>query len=160
MELLRSSALRANAPSEAVSSSSPVEFVVAAFGLKAAAIAGRRGAGTISFGLLDPAAWEGFTQARREAAEGAGNPVESDSYVMTSLHVLGEGEDPHGDAARDAMGHVAMALLIFAADNPAFAGALTDEENDAVQRLLARRGTTATATDRHKFLYRSPSFVG
>jgi 5,10-methylenetetrahydromethanopterin reductase len=137
-----------------VNTDDPVEFVVAAFGLKAAAIAGRRGAGTISFGLLDPAAWEGFTAARREAAEAAGQPTETDSYVMTSLHVLAEGEDPHGDVARDTMGHVAMALLIFAADNPAFAEALTDEEKDAVQRLLERRGTTATATDRHKYLYR------
>src|SRR4051794_5496384 len=56
-----------------------VEFVVAAFGLKAAAIAGRRGAGVISFGLLAPAAWEGFDQARREAAEQAGHPLDVDS---------------------------------------------------------------------------------
>jgi 5,10-methylenetetrahydromethanopterin reductase len=132
----------------------PVEFVVAAFGLKAAAIAGRRGAGVISFGLLDPAAWEGFDQARREAAEQAGHPLDVDSYVMTSVHVLGEGEDRYGDASRDAMGHIAMALLTFAADNPAFGEALTDEENEAVQRLLDRRGTTATATDRHDVLYR------
>jgi hypothetical protein len=52
------------------------------------------------------------------------------------------------------MGHIAMALLTFAADNPSFAGALTDEENEAVQRLLDRRGTTATANDRHNVLYR------
>ncbi|MQA15976.1 MAG: LLM class flavin-dependent oxidoreductase [Pseudonocardiaceae bacterium] len=138
-----------------VNSTDPIEFVVAAFGLKAAAIAGRRGTGTISFGLLDPAAWEGFTQTRRDAAQQAGNPLEVDSYVMTSLHVLGEGEERHGDAARDAMGHIALALLTFAADNPAFADALTDEERGAVQRLLDRRGTTAAATDRHHVLYRN-----
>jgi 5,10-methylenetetrahydromethanopterin reductase len=137
-----------------VNADDAVEFVVAAFGLKAAAIAGRRGTGVISFGLLDPAAWEGFNQARREAAEQAGQPLDADSYVMTSVHVLGEGEDRYGDASRDAMGHIAMALLTFAADNPSFAGALTDEENEAVQRLLDRRGTTATATDRHNVLYR------
>jgi 5,10-methylenetetrahydromethanopterin reductase len=137
-----------------VNADDAVEFVVAAFGLKAAAIAGRRGAGVISFGLLDPGAWEGFNQARREAAEQAGQPVDANSYVMTSVHVLGEGEDRYGDAPRDAMGHIAMALLTFAADNPSFAGALTDQENEAVQRLLDRRGTTATATDRHNVLYR------
>lgn len=137
-----------------VNADDAVEFVVAAFGLKAAAIAGRRGTGVISFGLLDPGAWEGFNQARREAAEEAGQPLDAESYVMTSVHVLGEGEDRYGDASRDAMGHIAMALLTFAADNPSFAGALTDEENEAVQRLLDRRGTTATATDRHNVLYR------
>jgi len=137
-----------------VNADDAVEFVVAAFGLKAAAIAGRRGTGVISFGLLDPGAWEGFNQARREAAEQAGQSLDAESYVMTSVHVLGEGEDRYGDASRDAMGHIAMALLTFAADNPSFAGALNDEENEAVQRLLDRRGTTATATDRHNVLYR------
>ncbi|MER0245984.1 LLM class flavin-dependent oxidoreductase [Streptomyces sp. HSW2009] len=50
----------------------PVEFVVAAFGPKAAAVAGRLGAGLISFGLHDPAAWSALGEARRAAArEGA-----------------------------------------------------------------------------------------
>ncbi len=123
-----------------------MEFVVAAFGLKAAAIAGRRGAGLISFGLLDPAAWAAFDATRAGRRRG-GRPTGSvDSYVMTSLHVLAEGEDRHGDLAKDTMGHVAMALLIFAADNPAFGDSLEPDEADAVQRLLSRRGTTATAT--------------
>ncbi|MCP9984494.1 LLM class flavin-dependent oxidoreductase [Actinomadura madurae] len=52
----------------------PVEFVVAAFGAKAARIAGRRGAGVISFGLLAPEAWTAFDAARREAAREAGRP--------------------------------------------------------------------------------------
>jgi alkanesulfonate monooxygenase SsuD/methylene tetrahydromethanopterin reductase-like flavin-dependent oxidoreductase (luciferase family) len=74
---------------------------------------------------------------------------------MTSLRVLADGEDRHSDLAKDTMGHVAMALLIFAADNPAFGETLEPAEADAVQRLLSRRGTTATATDRHKSLYRN-----
>jgi len=48
-----------------------------------------------------------------------------------------------------------MALLIFAADNPSFGESLEPAEADAVQRLLQRRGTTATATDRHRTLYRN-----
>ena len=131
----------------------PIEFVVAAFGPKAAAIAGRRGTGLISFGLLDPEVWRAFTNARQESAQASGNRVEVDSYVMTSLHVRGESEDPYGDAARDAVGHIALALLAFAADNPAFVESLSVEEREAVQRLLDRRGTTATATDRHNSLY-------
>jgi alkanesulfonate monooxygenase SsuD/methylene tetrahydromethanopterin reductase-like flavin-dependent oxidoreductase (luciferase family) len=138
-----------------VNTDDPVEFVVAAFGLKAAAIAGRRGAGLISFGLLDPAAWAAFEETRRQAADEAGQPAGADSYVMTSLHVLAEGEDRYSDLAKDSMGHVAMALLTFAADNPAFRDSLEPDEADAVQRLLRRRGTTATATDRHKTLYRN-----
>jgi 5,10-methylenetetrahydromethanopterin reductase len=136
-----------------VNTDAPIEFVVAAFGLKAAQIAGRRGAGTISFGLLDPQAWEAFTEARDTAAREAGVRVQGDSYVMTSMHILADGEDPYGPAARDSMGHVAMALLTFAADNPAFGDGLEPEERDAVQRLLDRRGTTATADDRHLVLY-------
>jgi alkanesulfonate monooxygenase SsuD/methylene tetrahydromethanopterin reductase-like flavin-dependent oxidoreductase (luciferase family) len=131
----------------------PVEFVVAAFGLKAAEIAGRRGAGTISFGLLDPDAWSAFTATREAAAEKAGHERRSESYVMTSLHVLDDGEARDSDLSRDSMGHVAMALLTFAADNPSFAESLTEDERDAVQRLLDRRGTTATADDRHFSLY-------
>lgn len=138
-----------------VNTDDPVEFVVAAFGLKAAAIAGRRGAGVISFGLLAPEAWTAFDATRREAARAAGHPQDVDSYVMTSLHVLGEGEDRHGDLARDTMGHIAMALLTFAADNPSFAESLEPEEADAMRKLLARRGTTATAPDRHATLYRN-----
>ncbi|WP_432837631.1 LLM class flavin-dependent oxidoreductase [Dactylosporangium sp. CA-092794] len=138
-----------------VNTEDPVEFVVAAFGLKAAAIAGRRGTGLISFGLLAPAVWEAFQQTRREAAREAGRTGSADSYVMTSLHVLGDGEDRHGDLARDSMGHVAMALLTFAADNPAFGESLEPDEAEAVQRLLRRRGTTATAADRHRYLYRN-----
>ncbi|WP_280334780.1 LLM class flavin-dependent oxidoreductase [Nocardia wallacei] len=133
----------------------PIEFVVAAFGMKASAIAGRRGTGVLSFGLLDPAAWSAFTAERRTAAQAAGQPVEVDSYVMTSMHVLAEGEDRYGDASRDAMGHIALSLLTFAADNPSFGDNLSAEETDAVARLLARRGTTATSDQRHKVLYRN-----
>ncbi|HZZ96908.1 MAG TPA: LLM class flavin-dependent oxidoreductase [Jatrophihabitantaceae bacterium] len=102
----------------------PVEFVVAAFGLNAAAIAGRRGAGVISFGLLAPDAWTSFEQARRAAACDAGQPEAAECYVMTSLHVLADGEDRYGALARDSMGHVALALLTFAADNRAFGDSL------------------------------------
>ena len=78
----------------------PIEFVVAALGPKAAAVAG-----LISFGLLDPTAWHALHDARRHAAQGTrGDP---DSYLVTALHVLDEDEDPHGDAARDATGHLA-----------------------------------------------------
>jgi len=138
-----------------VNTTDPVEFVVAAFGLKASAIAGRRGAGLISFGLLDPAVWAAFEETRRLTAQEAGNAVSVDNYVMTSLHVLADGEDRYGDLAKDSMGQVAMALLTFAADNPAFGESLEPDEADAVQRLLQRRGTTATATDRHMTLYRN-----
>jgi alkanesulfonate monooxygenase SsuD/methylene tetrahydromethanopterin reductase-like flavin-dependent oxidoreductase (luciferase family) len=53
------------------------------------------------------------------------------------------------------MGHIALSLLTFAADNAAFAQNLSEEERHAVQRLLDRRGTTATSEDRHKVLYRN-----
>src|SRR4029453_15534585 len=86
-----------------VNTEDPVEFVVAAFGLKAAAIAGRRGAGLISFGLLDPAVWAAFEDMRRQTAQEAGQAATVDSYVMTSLRVLDEGEDRFGDLARDSM---------------------------------------------------------
>jgi 5,10-methylenetetrahydromethanopterin reductase len=138
-----------------VNTEDPIEFVVGAFGLKASAIAGRRGAGLLSFGLLDPGAWSAFTEERETAARAAGRPADADSYVMTSMHVLADGEERHGDGSRDAMGHIALSLLTFAADNPSFAGNLSDEERDAMQRLLARRGTTATSDDRHKVLYRN-----
>jgi 5,10-methylenetetrahydromethanopterin reductase len=138
-----------------VNTADPVEFVVAAFGLKAAAIAGRRGTGVISFGLLAPEAWTAFDATRRQAAHEAGRPEEVDSYVMTSLHVLGDGEDRYSDLAKDKMGHIAMALLIFAADNPSFRESLEPAEADAMRRLLERRGTTATDPNRHATLYRN-----
>ncbi len=138
-----------------VNTEDPVEFVVAAFGLKAAAIAGRRGAGLISFGLLAPGVWTGFGDTRRAAARESGQPECADSYVMTSFHLLADGEDRYSALARDSMGHVAMALLTFAADNPKFGASLEPDETAAVQRLLERRGTTATDPDRHATLYRN-----
>ncbi|MGN9908498.1 LLM class flavin-dependent oxidoreductase [Phytohabitans sp. LJ34] len=131
----------------------PIEFVVAAQGLKAAAVAGRRGAGLLSFAVLDPAAWRAFDDARREAAQAAGTPVDGDTYLMTSLHLLGDSEDPYGAPARDATGHTVLSFLVFAADKPAFAETLGAEERAAVRRLLDRRGTTATAPDRYQALY-------
>ncbi|MEW2578645.1 LLM class flavin-dependent oxidoreductase [Streptomyces syringium] len=142
----------------------PIEFVVAALGPKAAAVAGRRDTGLISFGLLDPAAWHALHDARRHAAPGTPRDAgtHSDSYVVTALHVLDEDEGPYGDAARDATGHLALSLLAFAADTaadrPAFAEQLGPEEREAVRRLLDRRGTTATAPDRHTKLY--PNYLG
>ncbi|MGW4965907.1 LLM class flavin-dependent oxidoreductase [Nonomuraea sp. NPDC004186] len=137
----------------------PIEFVVAALGPKAAAVAGRRGIGLISFGLLDPTAWQALHDARRHAAHDTPRDPDSrmDSYVVTALHMLDEDEDPRGDAARDATGHIVLSLLAFAADTAADAHAFADqlgpEEREAVQRLLDRRGTTATAPDRHTKLY-------
>ncbi|MBB5782124.1 LLM class flavin-dependent oxidoreductase [Nonomuraea jabiensis] len=140
-----------------VNTSDPIEFVVAALGPKAAAVAGRRGTGLISFGLLDPTAWQALHDARRHAAHDPDSPT--DSYLVTALHILDEdeNEDPHGDAARDATGHLVLSLLAFAADTAAdaraFAEQLGPEEREAVRRLLDRRGTTATAPDRHTKLY-------
>ncbi|MFJ2827972.1 LLM class flavin-dependent oxidoreductase [Streptomyces sp. NPDC087263] len=143
-----------------VNTTDPIEFVVAALlGPKAAAVAGRRGTGLISFGLLDPTAWHALHDTRRHAAQGAPRAPDSptDSYVVTSLHLLDEDEDPHGDAARDATGHLVLSLLAFAADTaadtPASAEQLGPEEREAVRRLLDRRGTTSTAQDRHTKLY-------
>ncbi|SDM51582.1 Flavin-dependent oxidoreductase, luciferase family (includes alkanesulfonate monooxygenase SsuD and methylene tetrahydromethanopterin reductase) [Allokutzneria albata] len=147
-----------------VNTTDPIEFVVAALGPKAAAVAGRRGTGLISFGLLDPIAWHALHQARRHAARGTPHDPGSrtDSYVVTALHVLDEDEDPQSDAARDATGHLVLSLLAFAADTaadtPAFADQLGPEEREAVRRLLDRRGTTATAPDRHTKLY--PNYLG
>ncbi|GAB3989215.1 hypothetical protein GCM10029978_113730 [Actinoallomurus acanthiterrae] len=147
-----------------VNTADPIEFVVAALGPKAAAVAGRRGTGLISFGLLDPTAWHALHDARRHAAHGTPRDPESrtDSYVVTALHILDEKEDPHGDAARDATGHLVLSLLAFAADTaadtPAFAEQLGPAERAAMQRLLDRRGTTATAPDRHTKLY--PGYLG
>ncbi|MFD9892434.1 LLM class flavin-dependent oxidoreductase [Amycolatopsis sp. NPDC059027] len=128
----------------------PVDFVVAAQGVKAAAIAGRRGTGLLSFATLDPSAWRALHGARRENSS---TPVGGDCYLMTSLHVLGESEDPYGDAVRDATGHTVLSFLVFAADKPSFAEVLGPEEREAVRRFLDRRGTTATAPDRYRMLY-------
>ena len=54
--------------------------------------------------------------------------------------------------------HLVLSLLAFAADTPAFAEPLGPEEREAVRRLLDRRGTTATAPDRHTKLY--PGYLG
>ncbi|MFC5828293.1 LLM class flavin-dependent oxidoreductase [Nonomuraea insulae] len=136
-----------------VNTEDPIEFVVAASGLRAARIAGRRGAGTISFGLLDPAAWEAFAEAREAGAREAGDETPATSYVITSMHLLADGEDPYGDLARDSVGHLALALLAFAGENPALREGLEPQERDAAQRFLDRRGITATADDRHLALY-------
>jgi len=142
-----------------VNTADPIEFVVAALlGPKAAAVAGRRAAGLISFGLPDPAAWRALHDACRAAGPGS----RADSYLVTALHVVDGDEDPYGDAARDATGHMVLSLLAFAADTAAqarpFADQLGPEERDAVRRLLDRRGTTATAPDRHTKLY--PNYLG
>ncbi|MBD0742529.1 LLM class flavin-dependent oxidoreductase [Streptomyces sp. CBMA152] len=143
-----------------VNTTDPVEFVVAALGPKAAAVAGRRGAGLISFGLLDPTAWHALHDARRQAAHGTlhGPDSPAHSYVVTALHLLRDNEDAHGDAARDATGHLVLSLLDYAADTPAFAGQLGPDQREAVRELLDRRGTTATAPDRYTKLY--PNYLG
>ncbi|WP_151477438.1 LLM class flavin-dependent oxidoreductase [Streptomyces albicerus] len=136
-----------------VNTADPVEFVVAAFGLKAATIAGRLGAGLISFGMHDPTAWSALGQARQTAAQVTGSTAKTRSYLMTSLHVLADGEDPYGDSAKDSMGHIALSALILAVENPAFRAALPQEEAAAVDRLLQSRGTTPTDPNRHHTLY-------
>ncbi|WP_416974256.1 LLM class flavin-dependent oxidoreductase [Streptomyces sp. 4F14] len=158
-----------------VNTADPVEFVVAALhGPKAAAVAGRRATGLISFGLLDPAAWQALHEARRAAritpyeaprvADGvppheARHPIPHapaapvNSYLVTALHVLHDGEAPDSEAARDATGHLVLSLLDFAADNPAVADQLPPDVREAVRSLLDRRGTTATAPDRYTRLY-------
>lgn len=144
-----------------VDTTAPIEFVVAALhGPKAAAVAGRRGAGLISFGLLDPTAWHALHDARRQAAHGTHRDLDSstNSYVVTALHLLRDNEDFDSDAARDTTGHLVMSLLDFAADTPAFAGRLGPDEREAVRQLLDRRGTTATAPDRYTKLY--PNYLG
>ncbi|KJY41452.1 5,10-methylene tetrahydromethanopterin reductase [Streptomyces sp. NRRL B-1568] len=140
-----------------VNTTDPIEFVVAALhGPKAAAVAGRRGAGLISFGLLDPTAWHALHDARRQAAHGTLR--DPDSYVVTALHLLRSNEDSDSDAARDTTGHLVLSLLDFAADTPAFAGQLGPDQREAVRKLLDRRGTTATAPDRYTKLY--PNYLG
>ncbi|MDX2938397.1 LLM class flavin-dependent oxidoreductase [Streptomyces ipomoeae] len=144
-----------------VNTTDPIEFVVAALhGPKAAAVAGRRGAGLISFGLLDPTAWHALHDARRQAAHGTLRDPDSsaDSYVVTALHLLRGNEDSDSDAARDTTGHLVLSLLGFAADTPAVAGQLGPDEREAVRQLLDRRGTTATAPDRYTKLY--PNYLG
>ncbi|MYS80472.1 LLM class flavin-dependent oxidoreductase [Embleya scabrispora] len=138
-----------------VNTEAPVEFVVAAFGPKAAAVAGRLGAGVISFGMHDPAAWSALGQARRAAARDAGSAEKSRSYLMSSLHVLADGEDRYGDPVKDSMGHIALSALILGAENPAFRAALPPEEAAAVDRLLRLRGTTPTDPKLHQALYRN-----
>ncbi|AGP51882.1 LLM class flavin-dependent oxidoreductase [Streptomyces rapamycinicus] len=148
-----------------VNTTDPIEFVVAALhGPKAAAVAGRHGAGLISVGLLDPTAWHALHDARRQAAHSAPRDPDShtvsraDSYLVTSLHMLHQNEDPDSDAARDATGHLVLSLLDYAADTPAFAEQLGPDEREAVRRLLDRRGTTATAPDRYTKIY--PGYLG
>ncbi|TVL88609.1 LLM class flavin-dependent oxidoreductase [Streptomyces sp. SAJ15] len=138
-----------------VNTEAPVEFVVAAFGLKAAAVAGRLGAGVISFGMHDPAAWSALGQARRAAAREAGSAEKTRSYLMSSLHVLADGEDRYGDPVKDSMGHIALSALILGAEDPAFRAALPPEEAAAVDRLLQSRGTTPTDPKLHQALYRN-----
>ncbi|MEU2563631.1 LLM class flavin-dependent oxidoreductase [Streptomyces longispororuber] len=136
-----------------VNTEDPVEFVVAALGPQGAAVAGRLGTGMISFALHAPAAWSALGRARRAAARAAGTGEEPRSYLMSSLYVLADGEDRYGDAVKDAMGHIAVSALLLAVENPAFRAALPQEEAAAVDRLLSRRGTTATDPDRHHRLY-------
>ncbi|KUJ65945.1 5,10-methylene tetrahydromethanopterin reductase [Streptomyces albus subsp. albus] len=138
-----------------VNTEDPVEFVVAAFGPKVAAIAGRLGTGMISFALHAPAAWSALGQARRAAAQAAGNSEKTHSYLISSLYVLADGEDRYGDAVKDAVGHIAVSALILAVENPAFRAALQQEESAAVDRLLHLRGTTATDPNRHHTLYQN-----
>ncbi|MEU6976976.1 LLM class flavin-dependent oxidoreductase [Streptomyces sp. NPDC046371] len=133
----------------------PVEFVVAAFGPKVAAVAGRLGTGLISFALHAPAVWSALGHARRSAAQAAGNSEKTHAYLISSLYVLADGEDRYGDEVKDAMGHIAVSALILAVENPAFRASLTPEEAGAVDRLLQLRGTTATDPDRHHTLYRN-----
>ncbi|MFE0424240.1 LLM class flavin-dependent oxidoreductase [Streptomyces sp. NPDC058953] len=138
-----------------VDTEAPVEFVVAAFGLKAAAVAGRLGAGLISFGAHDPAAWSALGRARGEAARGAGRAGRTRSYLMTSLHILADGEDRYGDPVKDATGHVALCALILSAENPAFRAAFPLAEAAAVDRLLRLRGTNPADPRFHQALYRN-----
>ncbi|KUF18058.1 LLM class flavin-dependent oxidoreductase [Streptomyces silvensis] len=76
----------------------PVEFVVAAFGVKAAEVAGRLGAGLISFGLHDPAAWSAIVQARRAAAREAEARRAAPREAEARRAAPREGEAPRADA--------------------------------------------------------------
>ncbi|MFF3552792.1 LLM class flavin-dependent oxidoreductase [Streptomyces tsukubensis] len=138
-----------------VDTEAPVEFVVAAFGLKAAAVAGRLGAGLISFGMHDPAAWSALGRARQAAAGDAGSAEQCRSYLMTSVHILADGEDRYGDPVKDSMGHIALCALILSAENPDFREAFPLEEAAAVDRLLRLRGTDPADPRFHQALYRN-----
>ncbi|MCB5170210.1 LLM class flavin-dependent oxidoreductase [Streptomyces bambusae] len=122
-----------------VNTEDPVEFAIAAIGPKAAAVAGRLGTGLISFALHAPEAWSALTRAHRAAAT---TDQATPSYLMTSLHVLADGEDRYGNAAKDATGHIALTALILAAENPSFRAMLPPQESAAVTHLLHLRGTT------------------
>ncbi|GCE02522.1 LLM class flavin-dependent oxidoreductase [Embleya hyalina] len=151
----RSSRVRFLHVDGSVNTEDPVEFVVAAFGPKVAAVAGRLGTGMISFALHAPEAWSALGRARRTAAQAAGNSGKTRSYLVSSLYVLADGEDRYGDAVKDTIGHIAVSALILAVENPAFRAALPREESAAVDRLLRLRGTTAGDPDRHHTLYRN-----
>ncbi|MEW1550815.1 LLM class flavin-dependent oxidoreductase [Streptomyces tsukubensis] len=138
-----------------VDTEAPVEFVVAAFGLKAAGVAGRLGAGLISFGLHDPAVWSALGRARQTAAPDAEDAGRTRSYLMTSVHVLADGEDRYGDPVKDSMGHIALCALILSAENPDFRAAFPLEVAEAVDRLLRLRGTTPGDPRFHQALYRN-----
>ncbi|WP_424890105.1 LLM class flavin-dependent oxidoreductase [Streptomyces sp. XH2] len=138
-----------------VNTGAPVEFVVAASGLKAAAVAGRLGAGVISFAMHDPAAWSALGRARQAAARDAGSAGKTRSYLMSSLYVLADGEDRYGDPVKDSIGHIALSALILGAENPAFRATLPPQEAAAVDRLLQLRGTTPTDPRLHQALYRN-----
>lgn len=138
-----------------VNTTDPIEFVLSVVGPKVTALAGKCGAGLVTFGLLDPGAWSALGQVHQAATREAGHRAPGRSYAMTALHVLGDREDRHGPAAQDAMGHIALSLLLFAAENPSFAALMTAEENTAVQQLVARRGATEGSPKRHRMLYRN-----
>lgn len=138
-----------------VNTEEPVEFVVAAFGPKVASVAGRLGTGMISFALHAPEAWSALVQARRAAAQAAGTSEETQTYLISSLYVLADGEDRYGDAVKDATGHIAVSALMLAVENPAFRAALPQEESAAVDRLLRLRGVTGDDRNRHHALYRN-----
>ncbi|MED7947703.1 LLM class flavin-dependent oxidoreductase [Streptomyces sp. BE20] len=138
-----------------VDTEAPVEFVVAAFGQTAAAVAGRLGAGVISFAMHGPVAWSALGRARRAAARDAGGAEKTRSYLMSSLHVLADGEDRYGDPVKDSVGPIALSALILGAENPVLRAALPPEEAAAVDRLLRLRGATPTDPERHQALYRN-----
>ncbi|MFD9902828.1 LLM class flavin-dependent oxidoreductase [Streptomyces sp. NPDC059063] len=151
----RSSRVRFLHEGRYVNTADPVEFVVAAFGPKVAAVAGRLGAGLISFALHDPEAWSALGRTRRAAAREAGSAGTVRSYLMSCVHVLADGEDRYGDRVQDSVGHIALSALILGAENPAFRAALPAQEAAAVGRLLELRGTTPADPRFHQALYRN-----
>ncbi|MEU1670439.1 hypothetical protein ABZ752_00205 [Streptomyces roseifaciens] len=72
-------------------------------------------------------------QARRAAARDAGSAEKSRSYLMSSPHVLADGEDRYSDPVKNSVGHIALSALILGAENPAFRAALSPEEAAAVE---------------------------